>query len=175
MTEKKVGLGRRVLRTVNSKIDRWVRQEEYAAAEQQHREDRQAAIGEMKQKIEEIMGHMQEHMEQLNAEVEKIRAEDHSVAPTQDDIDRYFGYHSAFVENMKLIKEHTGVWLTEEKTLLDVTEYNAGAVEGGWKYLRESCGMPEGDLDNQPAPWKAEGHGQGWKTDAPAPETQTEA
>ena len=103
---------------------------------------------------EEMKKEMERMGEIAKAEMNKINAEDHTKQPTQADINRYYGYHENFCHNIKIIEEKTG-----EKppfnvpSLTKIGEFNDKAEVEGWNYLRNGCGLPQGDISKPRKPW----------------------
>ncbi len=145
---------RKVLRKVNQKIDRWLHKEEYEAMEQEQ------------QKQMELVEKLKEDLERVKEQVQIIEQEDHSQPPTDDDVDRYYDYHRTYVENIRTMKEKTGMWVTKEKPLIPRIEFRQKAEQEGWSFLRGSCGLPEGSILERGAPWASwMDDGQKWQTE----------
>lgn len=105
------------------------------------------------------------HEEQLAL----IKAEDHSQAPSENDIKRYHQYHVNMVENIHVIEKHTGEkapFPVPENPLTE-DEYRVMVQKDGWRGMRISCGLPTGDLNKPRQPWVAPVEPKKWTTDEP--------
>ena len=161
-----------IKQTLENMVNRWLFSEEIEEHERQEasgivpRPDRNRpseaeiqAEGERLQKI---------HDEQ----VELIKAEDHTNAPSEEDIKRYYQYHVNMVDNIKMIKEKTGQeppFPVPERPLTE-DEYNVMVVKDGWNGLRMSCGLPTGDISKPKKPWTMADGDKQWTVNDKDPE-----
>lgn len=143
---------------IHNKIDRWLHKEEIELA--QHMREQGIDPVEMARQAqgpsEEEMKAEFERMERIaQAEIEKIRAENHAQPPSQADINRYYQYHENFVYNIKKIVEKTGQRPPFEvpSEPMRFEPYCEGAKEQGWEFLRSSCNLPMGDPTVPRKPW----------------------
>jgi hypothetical protein len=139
------------LRGIKSKVDTvadsWLNGEENRAHEEM---------------MERANAEMQEALKPIHDFIRDVLAEDLDVTPTTRDISRYFHIYKGAREGRKKVLENMGVWTQDsEDSTLGVEEYEEKAGVDGWKFLRESVGLPLCDL-NKPRP-------SAWKTPAPQP------
>ena len=73
---------------------------------------------------------------------EQCNNEDHSVAPNEEDVERYYGYHETYVSRANTLRTLSGAWATKELSIIERAEYDEGVGQEGWLYLRESAGLP---------------------------------
>ena len=105
---------------------------------------------------------MQEAIKPLVEFIEAVKAEDLDSIPTSRDVDRYFHIYEGAMEGKKILMKQMGVWTRDvDDPIMDVNEYETKATAEGWKFLRESVGLPLCDL-NKPRP-------NAWHTPAPQP------
>lgn len=110
----------------------------------------------------------QERMQKIHEEqVALIVVEDHSVAPSEEDVKRYHQYHVNMVENIKMIKEKTGQSppFPVPSTPLTEDQYKQMVERNGWKGMRMSCGLPTGDLSKPRKPWTMADGDKTWKVE----------
>ncbi len=115
----------------------------------------------MKEALEEIKQKTKDQYDHAKQEIDLVIAEDHSVNPTQSDIDRYFQYHTNFVSNVSNAQNNAGMWVTNKKDQIEKSDFDTKGRLEGWSFLRDSCGLPQGKLDAEP--WKAP-KVEGWST-----------
>jgi len=151
----------KLLEAIENKINGWLFKEEI--------EDHIANKGQAPQPSDAEMEAEMKRMEKVHEEqVELIKAEDHTNAPTPADIKRYYGYHDNFVNNMKLFKETTGKTppFNVPSNPLGIVEFTEKAQNKGWVFLRMSCGLPTGDLTKPRKPWTMGDGDKAWKVDS---------
>lgn len=137
-----------LLKAVNDKIERWLHKEEYDRMSQ---EGVVQVTPEQAQMIEQA----RQQAEQLKKVVEDLKSEDHSIPPTEADIDRYYEYHKALIQNVEFLKSQ-GAWLATDHTLMEKSEFEEKASTGGWIFLRESVGLPTNQYGVAPkSPWSS--------------------
>ena len=142
---------------IRQRVEGWLFSEEIEQAREQREQSgvRPEQREEMARQLSELLSRMSSEVEHVKRQVELCKTEDHSQPPSQEDVDRYFEYHTNYVNNIKGAQEQGGMWVTEEKSTIEQTEYNSKAQSEGWTFLRDSCGMPQGDLNQKP--WKDAG------------------
>jgi hypothetical protein len=135
---------------LHDKIDNWLHGEEGELV--QAAQARQARNRPTEEQLEV---QRQEASELVKAELAKISGEDHSIAPTKEDVDRYYEYHENFVTNVKEIEKRTGQKppFDVPSSVTKVRDFNKKAIAEGWEYLRRSCGLPMGDPFTPRKPW----------------------
>jgi len=147
-------------------VNRWL----YSAEIKQHEQQVQSGIApraDQNGPSEQEIRAEEERIQSIHAEQMKIiLAEDHTVAPSQADINRYHTYHENMVQNINFIREKTGVEPPFEvpKTALTATEYGVMVGEQGWNGMRMSCGLPTGDLSKPKKPWVLNDVEKKWST-----------
>lgn len=143
----------KLLDKFNQAIQGWLFKEEIEVTEQRRAEGLPVTPEEFEaERLEQL-----EKMERaVKTAMDKINAEDHSRPPSSADINRYFGYHENYVANMKGLEENVdNLWANAPKETIRFEDYIDEAQEKGWAYLRETCGMPQGDLSKPRTPWVA--------------------
>lgn len=160
-----------ILSKINEKIDRWLHKEEYELIEQRRAEGLPVTQEEYEAMEREEIEKMKRVME---TEMKRILEEDHTRPPTQADINRYYTYHENYVSNMKGLEQNVGLWTRAPKEITRLEKYCDEAKEKGWDYLRQSCGMPTGDMSKPRSPWVVGKTSSDWstqKTEEKEPET----
>ena len=159
-----MGLFKNFKETLENKVNGWLFKEEIEAHQQEMAKNPRNQIDEkteeeLKKEIE-MMRKVQE--EQINL----IKSEDHSKVPSQNDINRYHGYHVNFVENMHMIEKHSGQKcpFNVPAEPLGIVEFSEMAKEKGWNGMRMSCGLPTGDLGKPRKPWTMGDSEKKWST-----------
>jgi hypothetical protein len=127
--------------SVDRKVDNWLHKEERQAHEQQ---------------LEETMAKVEEVMKPVKEFIDATLMEDLDTKPTGRDIDRYFHIYNGAMEGKKKLMEHIGVWTQDaDDPILTAEEYEEKAQADGWKFLRESVGLPLCDLNKKrPDAWR---------------------
>lgn len=143
----------KLLNKINQGIQRWLFKEEIEATEQRIAQGLPVTPEEFEAERKAEF----EKMERLSREAaDKIKAEDHSKAPSQADINRYYNYHENYVHNMQgLEKSGQKLWTKAPERVINLEEFNEKAHTEGWSYLRNSIGLPMGDLSKPSTPWVA--------------------
>jgi len=136
-------------------VNRWLFSEEIA----QHEQQEASGIVPRPQQNRMSEADMEEEGRRLQKiheeQVALIKAEDHSNAPSDGDIKRYYQYHVNMVENIHMIERKTGQKPPFPVPSEPLTEqqYKDMAGRNGWKGMRMSCGLPTGDLSKPKKPW----------------------
>lgn len=151
-----------LLQKFNEKVQGWLFKEEIEFTEQRRAEGLPVTPEEFEAQHKAEL----ERMERVTAqEMKKILAENHNKKPSQADINRYYTYHENYVDNMKGLEKHIGgLWTKAPENQIRLDVYNDEAHEKGWDYLRNSCGMPTGDLNKPRSPWIAMEAKPNWTT-----------
>lgn len=152
-----MGFLKDIRQDIGNKVEGWLFKEEIEKAQQSPQNISPQQVEGLIEMLKEAKQQSTDQLAYAKQEMELVMAEDHTVDPTQSDIDRYFQYHSNYIRNV----EKTGLWMTNEKTQLQKEDYDTKGRVEGWKFLRESCGLPQGSLDAQP--WKSTDSGS-WNT-----------
>jgi hypothetical protein len=139
---------KRLLRGINNKVDKWLHKEEYAQAEQM----REAQGG----PTPEQMAEMEEALRPVMQFLEEAVKEDMDVAPTERDVARYFYIYENGMKGKKEVMAKMGLWTSDsDEPIMTEEQYTEKAQAGGWKFLRESLGLPLCDLDKpRPNAWR---------------------
>lgn len=152
---------------LESMVNRWLFSEEI----EQHEQMVESGVVPRPEQgpTEEEMQAELERMKRIHEEqLAIIKAEDHSQAPSEEDIERYLNYHTNMVENVNMIRERTGEeppFPVPERPLTE-DEYRVMVDKDGWRGMRISCGLPTGDLNKPRQPWVAPAKpASPWKTE----------
>ncbi len=138
-----------ILKRIEERIQKWLFKEEieeYITVQQEQYIQNKETTSLLEKETNEIK-------KSIEKEMLKCEAEDHTMPPTDSDIERYFCYHSNYINNMLLLEKNTGVWTNTKREIIPKEEYIRDAKKGGWIYLRTSCGLPFGDLNKPSSPW----------------------
>ena len=141
-----------IKQTLENMVNRWLFSEEI----EQHEQQVESGIVPRPQPAEADMKDELERLKRVHDEqIEIIKAEDHTNAPSEEDIARYLNYHVNMVDNIKMIKERTGESpsFPVPETPLTEDEYRVMVQEKGWNGMRMSCGLPTGDISKPKKPW----------------------
>lgn len=130
-------------KNLSGKIESWLLKDEINEFNNQQNNN-QNKIQLSPEQIEELnkIGEMiQERQEYVNDQIAIIESEDHSIKPTQNDINRYFDYHVKYIDALKF----NNVW--SSSILINEDDYKSRGRVEGWDFLRESCGLPYGVIN----------------------------
>lgn len=145
---------------ISNKIEGWLFKEEIENAQNQPSGSMSdispEQAEELLQRLKEIKQRIDEEVAFAKQEMKVVMEEDHTVSPTQSDIDRYFKYHTNYVSNVAHASEKSGMWVTNEQSEINKEDFSSKGRIEGWAFLRKSCGLPQGKLDSEP-----------WKTSTP--------
>lgn len=125
------------------KIERWLMSDEIKLMEQESQQ-----IQPEDDVLLDYLKMAEDKRKYINHQLEMITSEDHSIKPTQADIERYFEYHTQYVGWMTEIKKN--VWSTSDIKLIEKSEFETKGRLEGWVFLRNSCGLPQGDITKEP-------------------------
>lgn len=127
-----------LLKNIGNKIEKWLFKEEIQEIKNRQEQPTPEQI-QVNQKLLEKIEYMKE-------QAELLVNEDHTIIPTQFDIDRYFVYHINYIKNVESV---SGLWVTNESTEIPKDDFDTKGRVEGWEFLRRSCGLPQGDLSKQ--------------------------
>lgn len=117
---------------------------------------------EREQVLQQAYTDMEEALKSVQEFIEATMKEDLNVAPTTRDIARYFYIYEGAMEGKKKLMGHRGIWTQDaDDPIIAEGEYTEKATAEGWKFLRDSVGLPLCDL-NKSRP-------DAWRTPAPQP------
>ncbi|KFZ26298.1 MAG: hypothetical protein KQ78_01471 [Candidatus Izimaplasma bacterium HR2] len=147
------------LKGLGEKVERWLFKEEIAQSQSQSQsqDGQQMNEDELIKILSELSDKIKEQNSAFKEQYDLCVAEDHSRPPSGEDIGRYYNYHSNYINNINEAKRNSGLWVTDEKTLVSKEEYQANVNEGGWTFLRSSCGLPQGKINK--TPWNSKNTG----------------
>ena len=108
------------------------------------------------EELDVIHGVIEKKKKYIEDQLKIITSEDHSIKPTQYDINRYFEYHIKYVDVIKRDSDSKGVWST--LSVMDEEDFKSKGRVEGWDFLRLSCGLPSGVIPLD------ENKNNGWNT-----------
>lgn len=148
-------------------VNRWLFKEEIEQHEQMMEQDPQYRK-QHEPSEEDIRAEAERTMKIHSEQIALIKAEDHSKAPSKSDIKRYFQYHVNMVENVNMIRKHTGQEppFPVPSTPLTENEYTRMVESKGWNGMRMSCGLPTGDISKPKKPWTMADGDKKWSVDS---------
>ena len=126
-------------KSLSNKVESWLMKDEIKEYNN-HQKNVQLSPSQLEQlnKVNELI---RERNKYIDDQMTIITSEDHSIKPTQSDINRYFVYHTNYIGALEFNK----VW--SSSTLLNEDDYKSRGRVEGWDFLRESCGLPSGILN----------------------------
>lgn len=153
-----------IFKKIENKVSNWLFKEEIEVEKE--------VVEYYKQNMpskEELEESKKRELEVIKQEFEKMKREDLSKPPTYSDINRYYGYYTNFIENIKLIEENTGEKCPYNvpSSPVSISDYSDKAKKDGWRYLRMSCGLPTGNLNEPRKPWVAGVKDKKWTVEEP--------
>jgi hypothetical protein len=139
-------------KNLSTKIENWLMKEEIEAIRKKDQEAEEIIKNlspDELRKIEEIKTKIEEQTKYVNEQLELIMNEDLSTSPTQCDIDRYFDYHIQYIDFINSHKENGNMWTVKQHQKYEKSTFDTNGRINGWDFLRESCGLPKGDIKNK--------------------------
>jgi len=136
-------------KNLSGKIERWLLSDEIKKINEQEKvqQNQPVQLTEEDVKLLKNVYDVVKAQEYVDEQLKIILNEDLTINPTQADIDRYYDYHTQYVQWIEMVQKNQNMWSTDDIKLIEKPDFDTNGRIYGWNFLRKSCGLPLGDLN----------------------------
>ena len=133
-------------KNLSGKIERWLLSDEIKKINEQEKVQQNQPVQLTEEDIK-LLENVHKAQEYVDEQLKIILNEDLTINPTQADINRYYNYHTQYVQWVEMAQKKQNMWSTNEIKLMEKSDFDTNGRIYGWDFLRKSCGFPLGNLN----------------------------